>query len=78
MFLIAVLLPLCSRTTLLNSFCHFALFIVYFSSSPFFPVNSNIDPHVIVLNLSFMWFISLSFIMILFEEIIDVIFPSLF
>ena len=47
-------------------------------SSPFFPVNGNIDPHVVVLNLSFMWFISVSFIMILFEEIIDVIFPSLF
>ena len=65
---------------MLNFFCHFALFIVYFSSSRVHSFRSigNIDPHVIVLNLSFMWFISLSFFKNLFEEIFDVIFPSLF
>ena len=64
MLLIAVLLLLCSRTTL------------HIKSSPFFPVTGNIDPGVVVLFLSFKWFLNFSFVKVLFEEIIDVIFPS--
>ena len=48
----------------------------FFESSPFFPVIGNIDPDVVVLILSFNWFLNLSFVMVLFEEIVDVIFPS--
>ena len=37
---------------------------IFFKSSPFFPVNCNLDPHVVALNPSFTWFISLFLIMI--------------
>ena len=71
-------LPLCSMTTLVFlSFC-ILQYVLFFKSSPFFPVNCNADPHVVVLNPSFTCFINLCLVMILFEEVIDVIFPSLF
>ena len=78
LLLIAVLLLLCSRTTLHISFLTFYTFhcVFFFKSSPFFPVIGNIDPDVVVLILSFKWFLNLSFVRVLFEEIIDVIFPS--
>ena len=73
-----LLLPLCSMTTLVFvSFC-ILQYVLFFKSSPFFPVNCNADPHVVVLNPSFTSFINLCLVMILFEKVIDVIFPSPF
>ena len=50
--------------------------VFFFKSSPFFPVFGNIDPDVVVLTLSFRWFLILFFVKVLFEEIVDVILPS--
>ena len=60
------------------SFLSFYTFpcVFYFKPSPFFPVIGNIDPSIVVLTLSFKWFLILSFVKVLFEEIVDVIFPS--
>ena len=74
-----LLLLLCSRTTLHISFSvilHISLCIFLHKSSPFFPVFGNIDPDVVVLTLSFKCFLILFFVKVLFEEIVDVIFPS--
>ena len=78
MLLIAVLLLLCSRTTLHISFVSFYTFpcVFFFKSSPFFPVFGNVDPDIVVLTLSFKSFLILFFAKVLFEEIVDVIFPS--
>ena len=75
MLLIGVLLLLCSRTTLHVCFLSFYTFpcVFFFKSSPFFPVFGNVDPDVVVLTLSFKWFLILFFVKVLFEEIVDVL-----
>ena len=59
--LIAVLLLLlCSRTTsLLSFFWSFYTFhcVFFFKTSPFIPIFFSVDPNIVVLNLSFDWFI---------------------
>ena len=73
-----LLLLLCSRITLHISFLSFCTFpcVFFFKSSPFFSVFGNIDPDVVVLTLSFKWFLILFFFKVLFEEVVDVILPS--
>ena len=78
LLLLSVLLLLCSRTTSLISFLSFYTFscVFFFKSSPFIPTFCSVDPNIVVLNLSFDWFIFFFFLKGLFEEIVDVIFPS--
>ena len=57
------------------SFCTFPC-VFSFQSSPFFSVFGNIDPDVVVLTLSFKWFLILFFFKVLFEEVVDVILSS--
>ena len=47
-----------------------------FKSSPFSPIFGYVDPIIVVLNPSFDWFFIFFFFKFLFEEIVDVIFPS--
>ena len=60
-------------------FCHFTQFIVYFPSSRahFSPIFGYVDPIIVVLNPSFDWFFTFFFFKYLFEEIVDVVFPSI-
>ena len=60
------------------SFLSFYTFhcVSFFKSSPFIPIFRSVDPIIVVLNLSFDWFIFFFFFKILFEKIVDVIFPS--
>ena len=51
-------------------------FVFSFKPSPFFPIFCSVDPIIVVLNLSFDWVIFFFFFKGLFEEIVDVIFPS--
>ena len=78
MLLIAVLLLLLFKDHVAYFFSvilHISL-CIFFKSSPFFPVFGNVDPDVVVLTLSFKWFLILFVVKVLFEEIVDVIFPS--
>ena len=53
-----------------NSLC------ISFKSSPFSPIFGYVDPIIVVLNPYFDWFFIFFFFKYLFEEIVDVVFPS--
>ena len=73
-----LLLLLCSGSSSLlfffvsfhNSLC------IFLQVDPIFPIFDNVDPIIVVLNPSFDWFFIFFFFKYLFEEIVDVVFPS--
>ena len=79
MFLTTVLLLHGSRSSSLlflfsvilhNSLC------IFLQVEPIFPIFGYVDPIIVVLNPSFDWFFIFFFFKYLFEEIVDVVFPS--
>ena len=79
MLLTTVLLLLCSGSSSLLFFflSVYTIHCVFsFKSSPFFSVFGSVDPNVVVLNPSFDWFFIFFFFKYLFEEFVDVVFPS--
>ena len=75
-----VLLDHCSSTITIFFSCFLSFYTIHcvfsFKSSPFSPIFSYVDPFIVVLTLSFYWFLILFFVKVLFEEIVDVVFPS--
>ena len=70
-------LLLCSRSSSLLFLSFYTIHCVFsFKSSPFSPIFGYVDPIIVVLNPSCDWFFIFFFFKYLFEEIVDVVFPS--